>query len=301
MALVSMQELLAEARRGGYAVCYCEAWNLESFEAVLDAAEEVESPVITGFNGGFLCHPERSLPESLACYAGLGAALKESSVPASFLLNESDDFAQIREAVSLGFNAVMVDNDHLAAKDYTPLVKRVVELAHSSGVGVEAAVGRLADGSGNGKGENTDPIVALDFVEETGVDALGVAVGNIHVLTRGEAKLDLLALETLHKLIPVPLVLHGGTSIPLEHVQSYVRCGVAKINFGTVLKQAYLQAVKQKLAEYHEPMNPHPFAGMGGLADILMAGRNAVKQKVKELLLQCGSAGKARKFVSAAE
>jgi ketose-bisphosphate aldolase len=296
MALVSMKALLVAAQEASYALCYCEAWNLESFEAVLDAAEEAESPVIAGFNGGFLIHPERSKPENLACYAGMGAALQDSPAPAAFLLNETDDFAQITRAIDLGFNAVMVDNDHLASNDYKPLVKKVTQLAHRAGVGVEAAVGRLPDGSGGVQAETTDPIVARDFVEETRIDALGVAVGNIHILTRGEAELDLEALARISELVPVPLVLHGGTSIPLEHVQSYIRCGVAKINFGTVLKQAYLDAIRNKLTGYAEPMNPHPFLGVGGPDDVLMAGRNAVKQKVKELLTQCGSAGKAREI-----
>ncbi len=295
MPLVRMTEMLSAAMRGGYAICYCEAWNLESFEAVLDAAEAAASPIITGFNGGFLKHSERPKPENLACYAGMGAALRESSAPAAFLLNETDDFAQIIRAIEMGFNAVMVDNDHLDREGYTPLVKKVVRLAHSAGVTVEAAVGRLADGSGDAQAESTDPVLARDFVAETGIDALGVAVGNIHILTRGEAQLDLEALERIRELVPVPLVLHGGTSIPLNLMQSYLRCGVAKINFGTVLKQAYLEAIRHKLASYQEPMNPHPFVGMGGGDDLLMAGRIAVEQKVKELLVQCGSTGKARK------
>jgi ketose-bisphosphate aldolase len=299
MALVSMDELLVEARRGGYAVCYCEAWNLESFEAVLDAAKETESPVIAGFNGGFLIHSERSRAENLACYAGMGAALRESPAPAAFLLNETDDFAQIKRAIDLGFNAVMVDNEHLNIQHYQPLVKRVVEFAHRAGVTVEAAVGRLADGTGQARAESTDPILARNFVEETGIDALGVAVGNVHILTRGEAELDLEALERISELVPVPLVLHGGTSIPLDQAAAYIRCGVAKINFGTMLKQAFLEAIRQKLVGYREPMNPHPFLGMGGNDDVLMAGRNAVKQKVRELLIQCGSAGRAREVINA--
>jgi fructose-bisphosphate aldolase class II len=298
MALVPMTELLSAAKCGEYAVCYCEAWNLESFEAVVEAAEESVSPIITGFNGGFLIHPERPKPENLACYAGMGAALRESSAPAAFLLNETDSFAQITRAIELGFNGVMVDNDHLEVKEYRQLVKKVVQRAHQARVAVEAAVGRLANGSGNAHAENTDPLLARDFVEETGIDALGVAVGNVHILTRGEAELDLEALQRISEFVPVPLVLHGGTSIPLERVQSYIRCRVAKINFGTVLKQAYLQAIRQKLEGYQEPMNPHLFVGMGGRDDLLMAGRNAVKEKVQELLVQCGSAGKAREVMS---
>lgn len=294
MALVSMKELLRKAQRGKYAVCYCEAWNLESFEAVVEAAEELASPIIAGFNGGFLAHPGRQKPENLAYYAGMGCALREARVPAAFLLNESDDFDQIVRAIELGFNAVMVDNERLEMEDYRRLVKKVVRLAHGAGVTVEAAVGRLADGAGRLEAESTDPAVAREFVEETGIDALGVAVGNIHILTLGEAPIDLEMLSKIRDQVAAPLVLHGGTGIPLEAAEAYIRRGVAKINFGTALKQAYLAAIKEKLPDYQEPMNPHPFMGMGGQHDFLIAGKDAVKQKVKEFLVQCGSAGQAR-------
>jgi fructose/tagatose bisphosphate aldolase len=87
--------------------------------------------------------------------------------------------------------------------------------------------------------------------------------------------------------------LHGGTGIPLADAAQCVRLGVAKVNFGTGLKQAYLAALREKLAKYHEPMSPHPFMGMGGEDDILVAGREAVKLKCQELLQAYGSAGKA--------
>src|SRR3954451_21966751 len=108
MPLVSMVQLLADARRDGYAVCYCESWNLESLQAVLEAAEEAQSPIIVGFNGGFLMHPSRRRPENLAFYAGMGLAVRQSTVPVAFLLNETDGLAQIEQAMDLGFNAVMV-------------------------------------------------------------------------------------------------------------------------------------------------------------------------------------------------
>lgn len=295
MPLVSMAQLLANARRGRYAVCYCEAWNLGSLQAVVETAEELRSPVITGFNGGFLIHRKRRKRENLAYYASLGQALHQASVPLSFLLNETNDFAQIQEGMDMGFNSVMVENEHLGLEEYRQLVKRVVEIAHAKNLSVEAAVGRLPDGCGGGhsKTEITDPITARAFVEETGIDALAVSIGNVHVLTRGQASIDLEALERIRNEVKVPLVLHGGTGIPLELAKDLIVLGVAKINFGTGLKQAYLVALREKLAEYGEPLSPHPFLGMGGEQDIMVAGREAVKHKVRELLTLCGSAGKA--------
>jgi ketose-bisphosphate aldolase len=288
-----MVQLLTEARRGNYAVCYCESWSLESFQAVVEAAEEERSPIIAGFNGGFLMHPGRQRPENLAYYAALGLTLERARVPAALIFNESFSLAQIEEAMDLGFNAVMVENEGFAPDDYRCLVRQVVARAHRSGVSVEAQVGHLADASADGHAEPTTPEAARVFVEETEIDALGVAVGNVHILTRGNRPLDLEALAEIAKAVSVPLVLHGGTGIPLEDAGRCVKLGVAKVNFGTGLKQAYLAALREKLARYREPMSPHPFIGMGGDDDILMAAREAVKLKCQELLRAYGSAGKA--------
>jgi fructose/tagatose bisphosphate aldolase len=168
-----------------------------------------------------------------------------------------------------------------------------VEKAHRRGVSVEAQVGRLADASSNGHADLTTPEAARAFVEETGIDALGVAVGNIHILTVGSAPLDLRALAEIGNAVSVPLVLHGGTGTPLVQAAGCIRLGVAKVNFGTGLKQVYVAAVSESLARYREPMSPHPFVGMGGDRDILMAGREAVKLKCRELLRAYGSAGNA--------
>jgi ketose-bisphosphate aldolase len=288
-----MSKLLADAKRGGYAVCYLESWSLESFQAVVEAAEEERSPVIGGYNGGFLMHPGRKRPENLASYAGLGLSLGRARVPAALLFNESTSFEQIENAIDLGFQAVMVENEGFAPDDYRRLVQKVVAKAHRNGVCVEAQVGHLADASSNGYPEPTTPEAARAFVEETEIDALGVAVGNVHILTKGSAPLDLQALAEIGKAVSVPLVLHGGTGIPLEEAEHCVRLGVAKVNFGTGLKQAYLAALQEKLAKYREPMSPHPFVGMGGKDDILVAARAAVKLKCQQLIRAYGSAGKA--------
>jgi ketose-bisphosphate aldolase len=293
-AMDSMKKLLLDARQGGYAVCYCEAWSLESFQAVVEAAEEERSPIIAGFNGGFLMHPGRKCAENLKFYAGLGLTLEKARVPAALLLNESKSLDQIAEAIDLGFNAVMVENEGFAPDEYRHLVKKVVRKAHPSGVSVEAQVGHLADASSEKThAEPTTPADARAFVEETEIDALGIAVGNVHILTKGHKPLDLATLKEIGAAVPVPLVLHGGTGIRLDDAVRSVQLGVAKVNYGTGLKQAYLAALKEKLAAYQVPMSPHPFIGMGGESDVLVAGREAVKAKCQELLRAWGSSGKA--------
>ncbi len=105
--------------------------------------------------------------------------------------------------------------------------------------------------------------------------------------------IDLDALARVRDAVQVPLVLHGGTGIPPEQIPPSVRLGVAKINFGTALKQVYLATLQEALARYREPLSPHGFVGRGGAQDVLMAGREAVKLKARELMTQCGSVGKA--------
>jgi len=290
-----MNELLVGAKAGGYSVCYCESWNLESLQAVIEAAEELRAPIVAGFNGGFLMHSERSRPERLAYYGCFAAAVRASSAPIAFLLNETDDLAQIEEGIHAGFNSVMVENACLGPKEYRQRVKEVVALARANQVSVEAQIGHLPNGwdTGDGHGEVTDPVGAREFVEDTGIDALGVSVGNVHILTCGTAKINLDSLRKVHETVDIPLVIHGGSGFPAERAGEAIALGVAKFNFGTNLKQAYLAAVRKALGAYAEPMNPHPFLGIGGDKDIMMACRNAVKQKTKDLILAYGYAGRA--------
>jgi len=295
MPLVPFTDLLLAAQRGGYAVCYSESWDLESFKAVVEAAEECSAPLIAGFNGSFLRHPGRSQPERLTFYAALRFALERCRAPAAFLLNESDDLEQMREAIDLGFTAVMPENEGLPLARYRELVGAVVQYAHPRGVAVEAQLGTLPLGGhlDEHPGELTDPDLARAFVEETGVDALAVSIGNVHILTRGTAALDFASLGSIHEKVDVPLVIHGGSGLPPESISMLIGLGVAKLNYGTVLKQAYLAALADALPRYSFPMSPHEFLGMGGSSDILIAAREAVKTKAKDLLALSDSAGRA--------
>ena len=295
MPIASLHDILRDARAGSYGVPYCESWNLESAQAVVQAAEKVGSPAIVGFNGGFLQHPSRRQPEKLAWYAGLRLALESASVPVALLLNESTTLDQIAEAIRLGFTAVMPENEGLSIDEYRCLVKEVVALAHPKGVWVEAQIGTLPAGHSSPhhtNGEMTDPRTAAAFVSETGVDGLGISIGNVHVMTSGKASPDLEELKSIRAMVEVPLVIHGGTSLTPASLRTMVRLGVAKINFGTVLKQVYLEAVRESLACYGPPSNPHLYLGMGGEQDIMTAGRAAVERKVEELMGICGSTGR---------
>jgi len=293
MPLVPLAQLLADARRHRYALGYFESWNLESLQGVVDAVEAVRAPVILGFNGEFLCHPGRRTRERLAWYAALGrAAAASAAVPCGLIFNECSDDAALAEAVSAGFNLVMPSDAAAPHADYLRRVAALTVRAHAAGVAVEAEVGTLPNPSEPGHaGEVTDPEVAARFVAATGVDLLAVSVGNVHVRLDGQAALDLAHLERIRTRVTTPLVLHGGSGIAAESLTAAIALGVAKVNYGTYLKQRYLAAVRRALAG-REP-NPHVLLGLGGEPDVLVAGRLAVRDAVLDRIHLLGCSGRA--------
>ncbi len=295
MPLESIPRLLAGCRAGGYAVGYFESWNLESLQGVLDAAEQTRSPVIVGFNGEFLSSSGRLAPERLALYGALGkAAAESSSVPCGFIFNECPDDSWVLAAVESGFNLVMPADPSCSYDNYVRRVKRIIGHAHARQVAVEAELGELPWGTaeaGAHQGQLTDPDAAARFVEETSVDLLAVSVGNVHVQMSGEADLDLDRLAALCSRVPVPLVLHGGTGIAPQSLHAAIRLGVAKVNYGTYLKQAYLKVIRSAVAG--ESGDPHDMLGRGGLRDVLVAGRLAVRDAVLERIDALGCCGRA--------
>jgi ketose-bisphosphate aldolase len=291
----SAAEIVRSARRGGYAIGYFESWNLESLQGVLDAAEQTRSPAIVGFNGDFLCRTNRAAPERLELYAALGrAACTSATIPCGLIFNECPDEQWIARASTAGFNLVMPANPDLPFAQYVTWVASVVRRAHEQGVSVEGEVGQLPSGTSGASddgGRRTDPEAAERFVRATGVDLLAVSVGNVHVLIEGEQDLDLDRLDAIRRRVPVPLVLHGGSGIAPDALKLAIRLGVAKVNYGTYLKQHYLGAVRNALGQNES--NPHKMLGMGDRQDVMVAGRLAVRDAVLDRIGHLGCCGKA--------
>src|SRR5262245_35969120 len=138
MPLVDFKELMSEAERRGYAVGYFESWNLESLQAVADAAEAMRSPVILGFSGISLPQPGRRPKETLSLYAALGTqTCKGLSVPSCLIFNESPYFDWVIEAIQIGFGLVMYTDEKLCIQKQSERVRRIVDQAHARGVAVE--------------------------------------------------------------------------------------------------------------------------------------------------------------------
>ena len=286
MSLEPISRLMQHARHHDYAVGYFESWSLESVQGVLDAAEATRSPIIIGFNGEWLAEREGASTQELRLYGALGrAAASEAKVPVGFIFNECPNDEWVEQAIGAGFNLVMPADPEAPLEDYTRRVKRLTGLAHSRQVAVEAdfeADDLDADAYAEG---------AAKFVGETGVDLLAVSVGNEEIKLQGRLPLDLSRLEAIGRRIDVPLVLHGGTGIEDESIRAAIHLGVRKINYGTYMKQKYLQVIRGALAT-DEP-NPHALLGDGSRTDLMVVGRRVVKDAVLERIELLGCCGKA--------
>jgi ketose-bisphosphate aldolase len=297
MPLVPMTELFSQARGGGYAVGYFEAWDGYSLEAVLEAAEAERSPVILGF-GCMMAGRDWLNGAGIEILAGMGLPLaRRAQVPVALLLNEAHSLEQAKRGIDAGFNAAMVDS---SSWPWERAVREIGELgryAHARGASVEAELGRLPDAVEGGIDDSqailTDPAQAAEFARLTGVDCLAVSVGNVHLLTRGHAPVDLERLEAIHRRVGLPLVMHGGTSFPPQAVPRAIAGGVAKFNVGTILKKRFLEAVRAQVSSWPGQVNPHEVLGSHAEADWLNAGRKAMAAEVRRLIKLYGGSGKA--------
>ena len=314
MSLGSFKELMAEAERGQYAVGYFESWNLESLQAVADAAEATRSPVILGFSGAYLSNPARvegsvrHFPY-FSLYAALGIeACRRLSVPACLLLNESPRLDWVLEAIDLGFGLVMFTDDDLNFDEQLARICQVVEKAHRVSVAVEGELAPLPgvdgglstapndfDTTSSTQSKDlhfTDSAQARAFVERTGVDALAVNVGQAHLHGRSEVRLNLSRLAELKAAVPVPLVLHGASSVRWSDLKEATRLGVRKINVGSILKQSYFETMRRACMKVGDDYNPYDVVGSGLDSDVLAIGRVALQKTVEDLMHLFGSAGR---------
>ena len=294
MSIARLRDLLADARRGGYCLGYFEAWDQYSLEACLAAAEAERSPAIVGF-GGAVADQAWMDHRGVEVLATLARRLAEmAAVPAAVLFNEGRTAAQVERALACGCNAVMLDSSHLAFAENVASTRRIVALAGLAGADVEAELGRLADARDPASsGRSTDPDEARRFVEATGVACLAVSAGGVHILVDREAGLDLARLEALRVAVPVPLVLHGGTSIPDRLVGEAVRRGVAKINFGTRLKQLALRGLRESVPGAPDGAGVQRSVGSRSAEDVTAPGMALVTAEVRRLIGVYGSGGRA--------
>ena len=213
--------------------------------------------------------------------AAVLAAARAASVPVGVHLDHCTKLEEIEACIALGYSSVMFDGSHQDYEDNVTLTRLVVERAHAAGVWVVAELGALSgdeDASGDVEvGDMTDPAQAAAFVERTGVDALAVAIGNVHGFTPTPVRLDLERLAAIAAATPVPLVLHGASGLPAEDLLGAVELGVVKVNVNAELRRAYMGALTADVGDDVRKLQGLAIEAMAAVAAekiVLLAGRS---------------------------
>lgn len=287
--LVRVKELLEDANRNNHIVGFFEAWELYSLEAVIEAAEQLRVPVIAGFGESVINQQwfDRGGVEEVAALSK--AAAERSSAAIGLIYNEVETIEHCLRGIHAGFNSVMLDSGHLESTEHRRHTAQLVPLAHALGAAVEAELGELpsadpAGTHGHGDGALTDPGEAAQFVKATGIDALSIAVGNIHLMTSGASEIDTGLIDSIYEATGIPLVLHGGSGLPEALMPQLRKSGVAKINVGTVLKQVFLDGMRAAIAESDESSTIHTRMGSRESTDLMNAGKERMKGEVARRL-----------------
>ncbi|MFA6628107.1 MAG: class II fructose-bisphosphate aldolase [Bacilli bacterium] len=260
MALVTLQEILADTRKRGYGVGGFNFNGYEDAQGMVDAARDMKSPVILMASMGALKYI--GLHQVVGMIEGMA---EEAKVPICLHLDHATDIDLIRAAIDAGFSSVMCDS---SAMPYEENIKRTIiitKYARRFPCSVEAELGKVGGQEDNinvstREATFTDPKDVPRYVNETNIDALAIAFGSVHGFYKAEPKLDFPRLEKILSLTDVPIVLHGGTGILEEDFIKCIKMGLSKINVGTEFKKAYSDALRKACSELPaEQFDPRKF------------------------------------------
>lgn len=285
MPLVSMKEMLIKAKAEGYAVGQFNLNNLEFTQAILQAAQAENSPVILGVSEGAARYMS-GFKTIVKMVEGLIEDLKVT-VPVAIHLDHGSSFEKCKEAIDAGFTSVMIDASHHSFEENIEITSKVVDYAHSKNVSVEAELGTVGGQEDDVIAEGViyaDPKECEELVKRTGIDCLAPALGSVHGPYKGEPNLGFKEMEEIGKITGLPLVLHGGTGIPTKDIQQSVSLGTAKINVNTENQITSAKAVREALAANPEEYDPRKYLG---------PAREAIKTTVIGKIREFGSSGKA--------
>ena len=284
--LVNMKEILEKAKEGKYAVGLFNAVNVEMARAIIETAEELNSPVIVGTAEVLL--PAMSL-ERVAEY--LIPMARKAKVPVCVHFDHGLTFEKCMEAIQLGYSSIMYDCSTDTYEDNIAKVAQMVKICHAMNVTVEGELGHVGDNEGSAEGSDyqlnpsdffTDVSLARDFVERTGVDALAVAVGNAHGDYKFPPKLDFDRISDIAERTGLPLVLHGGSGLSDDDFRTAVQRGICKVNIFTDIDKAGKAGIEEGLA-----------AGARTLMGLIPYSIAAMKKVVANKMELFGSIGRA--------
>ena len=240
MTLVTLRDVLQPALHQGYAVAGLVTLGWEDMRAYVAAAEAENCPVI--LQAGPSCRAHTPLPILGKMFRHLAEA---ASVPVVAHLDHGYTYDECSEALDSGFTSLMFDGSRKPLADNIAETRQIAELAHSAGISCEGEIGFV--GYSGGEGSNgTDPAEAARFATETGVDAMAISVGNVHLQQDKEGGLDEPRIRAIEAVTSVPLVIHGGSGVPLAQRTALARgSAICKFNIGTELRMAFGQALRQ--------------------------------------------------------
>ncbi|MFS8500987.1 MAG: class II fructose-bisphosphate aldolase [Caldicoprobacter sp.] len=282
MPLVNPLKFIKKAQEKGVAIAAFNVHNLETIQAVVEAAAEERAPVIVQTTPGTLKHA--GIEYISAC---VKVAAELYDIPIALHVDHCPSYKTIVQCIRNGYTSVMIDGSELPYEENVALVKKVVELAHSVGVAVEGELGRIG-GAEDGitveerEATFTVPEEAKAFVDATGVDTLAVAIGTAHGVYKWEPKLDFKRLSDIRKLVDVPLVLHGASGVDDDSIKRAIAGGICKINIATELKIPMAKAIQAVFQFDPEENDPRNYMG---------AAKKAVKEVVRRKIRLCGCNG----------
>lgn len=271
--LVTLNEIMALAVERDCGIGAFNTPNLECLNAVLDAAEELNVPVI-------ISHAE--LHESVSPLAVIGPvmvqAAKTAKVPVCVHLDHCETLSYMEEALKMGFTGVMYDGSSLSYAENVANTKIAVAMAKEYGANVEAEIGTLAsreDGGAAAAGPvYTDPELAATFCAETGIDALAPSFGTAHGIYKAKPVLDLERVKVISEKTGLPLVMHGGSGVSDEDYRIAIHSGIRKINYYSYMAKAGVSAVQAMLAQ----------GDVTYFHDLALAAQKAMKENVKKAM-----------------
>lgn len=284
MPLVSMNEFLPKAKAGKFAVGQFNMNNLEFAQAITEAATEEKSPFIFGVSEGALKYMGMEYTVAIA-----KAAAEKSGLPIALHLDHGSSFEVAMACIRAGFSSVMFDGSHHPYEENIRLTKEIVKAAHAMGVSVEGELGTIGGVEDDISVDEANaslakPEEAIRFYEETGVDALAIAVGTAHGMYKGEVKIRFDIIKEVASKIPVPIVLHGGSGVPDDMIREAIQAGVGKINVNTENQVACTNAIREVLGKDAKVYDPRKY---------LTPARAAMKEVVKEKIRLFGSSNQA--------
>lgn len=284
--LVNLNDVLLPAKKNHYAVGLFNAVNLELARGIISAAESTGSPVIMGTAEILL--PYGPLEE--LSYFLLPMA-KKANVPVVIHLDHGLNKETCLKALELGFSSIMYDCSTDSYDENVKKVKEMADIAHSYGATIEGELGHVGDNEGSAEGSShmidpkqfyTEPKMAKDYVEKTGVDALAIAVGNAHGAYKLPPKLDFERIRTIAKTVDVPLVLHGGSGLTDSDFKQAIQDGISKVNIFTDINVAAVKAEFKQFSDMDK-----------GIIDLIPAAVEAVKQETAKKMQLFDSVNKA--------